>query len=760
MTDSKDKNQAAESLSAETMPQADPSGIPPTEHDRPSVEDSAEYTKSNDGTDLTILTETPFTADNYNETYIYLIPKDYESIYVFWEISEAARLHLTSKFGNDFFEKNNLILKLHQVSSINFDGFNANSTTEIDDDLHWKNNYWLKADSGQDYIAEIGYRAHGTNFFEKIARSNAVFVPRGKVENYENYCLWSDIKVEANDVEVPVPEDDWRFNKFLYWKQGSHNTREEKGCWALVLHQHLPYIRHPEYDVSLEEQWFFEAVISVYTQLINAFHNLERDKIDFRLTLSLTPPLISMMQDLLLQKRAARHIDECISFAAREEGNSYGKPYHDAVKQSLHRFRTAKEIFERYDGDLTRAYKHFQDMGKLEIITCPATHMVLPFFTHQPAAIMAQIITACRQYERTFERKPRGIWLPENAYTPGIDRFLKEADIKWFLVSNKSIAEGDTRCFHDTNRPVITKNGVACFGIDKDTRDQVWSREAGYPGHPNYKEWYRDLGYDADWDYLPEYFKTANVRRNTGLKYYRITEKKCSLHEKDYYNPLWAEETLYDQAAQFVYYRGVQATHVNESTKTKPCVVSAYDAELFGHWWEEGPLWIETLFRRMCCDQDEVRPCTPGEFLSENPTHQQMTPGAGSWGKKDYFATWLDGRDYQPNCWVFRHYYRLVDRMTAAAEKFKKNTDPKIERALNQAAREVFLAVASDWGFLIETGQAVRYSELQIIAHIDRAKELLRQIDTDEINDKYLLTLESADCIFAGSDMDFRAFCS
>jgi 1,4-alpha-glucan branching enzyme len=306
---------------------------------------------------------------------------------------------------------------------------------------------------------------------------------------------------------------------------------------------------------------------------------------------------------------------------------------------------------------------------------------------------------------------------------------------------------------------VITPNGLACFGIDEETRAQVWSREGGYPGHPNYKEWYRDLGYDSEWDYLPPYFKTANVRRNTGLKYYRITAKGADLGQKDYYKPLWAEGTVHEQAGQFVYFRGAKANHVRSHDGIKACTVSAYDAELFGHWWEEGPAWLESVFRKLLYDQTEVRPVTPSEYLAEQRSHQKLMPGASSWGKKNYFQTWVDGRSYQPNCWVYRHYYRLCGRMTDLATRHVACTDPVIVRALNQAGRELMLAISSDWGFLIETGQAARYSELRIVQHLDRAKELLRQVEVGDIRPVYLATLETADCFLAWDDMDFRVFC-
>ena len=715
--------------------------------------------------DYALLKEIPFLDPRYNETYAYLVPRDPRSIYAFWEVGEGARAELADAHGSDFFAGHRLVLRVHRVTGIDFNGFNAHDTYEVDDWLDDKNEYWLRVEPDNHYVAELGYRASqpsaGRPDFLPVARTNTVPTPRGAPRRDERYAEWSQVQVDANAVEVPVAPHEWRFNQYHYWKNRTHPAPEENGYWALVLHQHLPFVHHPEYRVALEEQWFFEAVLSVYTQLLDMFWRLERDKVDFRITLSLTPSLLSMMQTPLLQQRASRHIDECIALATRERDNSGGMPWRDAVENTLHRFWRARSVFDAYEGDLTRGYRDFQDMGKVEIIACPATHMILPLYAHAGAAVRAQLTTGLRQYERVFGRPPRGMWLPENAFTPGIDQFLADAGVKWTLLNAHGVAEGDTRSFFGTDAPVISPAGVAFFGIDEETRASVWSREGGYPGHENYKEWYRDLGYEADWDYLPPYFKTANVRRNTGLKYYRITRKGGSLGEKEYYNPGWAEGAAHDQAGQFVFNRGAKAFHARQALGgRKPMTVSAYDAELFGHWWEEGPMWIESVFRKLAFDQATVRPVTPSEYLAEHSGHQRMTPGTSSWGKKDFFQTWVDGREYQPNVWVYRHMFRLCQRMADTARRHEATADSLLERALNQAARELMLAIASDWGFLIETGQAVRYSELRITSHAARARELLRQVEAGSIDLTYLCTLETADCAFAYGDMDFRVFAS
>ena len=756
-----DPKPAGEAVPEETVPESfDPHA--PVDHPSAETDEELLAAKAAGLTDprWKPLTEIPVLSDYYNETYLYLVPSGPRQLYVLWEVGQGMREEMERRFGPDFLSRNHLILRVYDVTGIDFDGFNAISFFEVDDFLNDKVAYWVAVQPGRNWVAEIGYRALGTTFFEKIARSNAVFSPREKKEEAEVYAAWGSAAVFPNDVEIPVATYDWRWNQYLYWKRRSHTAPPEKGCWALVLHQHLPFVRHPEYDVSLEEQWFFEAVASVYTQLLHMLWRLERDKVDFRLTVSLTPPLLSMMQDPLLKTRAARHIDECLALAWREAEGSFGKPWHDAAWQTVRRFRAAKEVFEAYSGDLTRGYRDFQDAGKLEVITCPATHMILPLFRHSPETVRAQVQTACRQYEKAFGRWPRGIWLSENAFTPGLDEALAAEGLKWFLLNDKAVLEGDTRPFFGASEPVITPAGLAAFPIDPQTRDRIWSREAGYPGHPNYKEWYRDLGYEADWDYLPVYFRTANVRRNTGIKYYRITGKKVDLGDKAYYVPAWAEEAVYEQAGQFVFERGSQANHDREAGGGRTgCRVSAYDAELYGHWWEEGPAFLESVFRKMLYDQAEVRPVTPGEYLAEQPHHQKLVPNASSWGKGDYFQTWVEERAYQPNVWVYRHLFRLCGRMSELATRRPDEPDPLVRRALNQAARELFLAGASDWGFLISTGQATRYSELQIVRHLDRAKEMMRQAETGRIEEGYLALLEEADTIFPFEEMDYRVFC-
>ncbi|MFH0939990.1 MAG: DUF4912 domain-containing protein, partial [Planctomycetota bacterium] len=525
-------------------------------------------------TDNAILFHEPHVSDNYNETYLYALPSDSRRIYSFWEIGSGTREYLCQRFGNNFFQNNYLVLRVRRAGN--------HHSWDIEDFLDQKNNYWLTVDANTEYEIELGYRSRDAKHFERVAQFKGVRTPPEVENKRESQNEWREVKVPSFGKELKVAPADWRFNYYEYWKKNKLEKPAAHGCWALVLHMHLPFVRHLEYPVALEEQWLFEAITSCYAPLLNMFWNLERDKVDFRITVSISPPLISMLTDSALQNRYRQFLNESVSLAERELNAHRDKTYQHTLETILNRLHTARKVFESYGGNILTGFKDFQDLEKVEIMTCPGTHPILPYYMHYPEMVRGHIQLACRQYQRVFGRWPRGMWLPENAFTPGLDALLVKEGIKWTLVNSTGLTCGNTRVWYDTKRPVITHHGLAVFGIDEDTRAQIWSREAGYPGDARYKEWYRDIGYDMNWDHLPPYWKVGNTRRNTGIKYFRITSKNTPLQEKQPYNPEWARQAVNEQAGQFVCHRGAQMRSLRTRHHIQPFIVSAYDAELFG----------------------------------------------------------------------------------------------------------------------------------------------------------------------------------
>jgi 1,4-alpha-glucan branching enzyme len=519
------------------------------------------------------------------------------------------------------------------------------------------------------------------------------------------------------------------------------------GYLCLVLHAHLPYVRHPEHDNFLEERWLYEAITETYIPLIQAFDRLVNDNVYFRLTMTLSPSLISMLTDPLLQERYVRHLSNLIELADKEEGRTYGSPFHEAALMYKKRLREAMFIFSnRYHRNIVSAFKEFQDKGRLEIITCAATHGYLPLMLLQPEAVRAQIKTAVDLHTRHLGQPPRGIWLPECAYAPGIDVILKENGIKFFFTDSHGVLYASHRPRFGIFAPIYCPSGVAAFGRDIESSKQVWSAQEGYPGDFNYREFYRDIGYDLDYDYIKPYIHPDGIRVHTGLKYYKITGK-VDLSQKEPYNPGAAAEKAAEHAGNFMFNRQHQIRHLNSLMDRPPIIVAPYDAELFGHWWFEGPLWLEYLIRKIAYDQDEIELLTPSQYLERFPCNQVAVPCTSSWGNKGYHEVWLSGA----NDWIYRHLHMAASMMVKLANRYP-SAGSLSKRALNQAARELLLAQSSDWAFIMSTGTMVEYAVKRTKIHLDNFLRLYDQIISNRIDEGWLRDLEYRDNIFPNVD--------
>ncbi|HOX22335.1 MAG TPA: DUF1957 domain-containing protein [Elusimicrobiales bacterium] len=527
---------------------------------------------------------------------------------------------------------------------------------------------------------------------------------------------------------------------------------KEKGYLALVLHAHLPFIRHPEYEDFLEEDWFFEAMVETYIPLLDMYERLTQEGVDFRITMSLTPPLCAMMSDDLLRERFRRYLNQRVELTEKEVLRTQYSPYSDVAQMYERKFKRIRQLFEEYyHGNVLEGFKKFQDMGKLEVITCCATHGFLPLQL-QKESVNAQVRIAAEDYARKFGRQPRGIWLAECAYNPGDDIFLKAAGIRYFFLETHGILYGSPRPRYGVYAPVYCPTGVAAFARDMESAHQVWSAEMGYPGDYRYREFYRDLGYDLDYEYIRPYLHSDGVRRNIAVKYHRITGK-VPLSAKQPYNPQEAREVAASHAGNFMFNRERQIEYLHEFLKKKPLITSMYDAELYGHWWYEGPDFLEFLFKKLHYDQDTIRPITPSEYLAENPDNQVIQPSMSSWGDKGYNEVWLNGG----NDWIYRHLIKAAQRMVKLADRFP-NADGVLQRALNQCGRELLLAQSSDWAFLMTMGTAMQYSTKRTKEHLQRFLALYDQISSNGINEDYLRGLEWRDNIFP--QMDYRIYCS
>ena len=523
-----------------------------------------------------------------------------------------------------------------------------------------------------------------------------------------------------------------------------------KGYLALVLHAHLPYVRHPEHEFFLEERWFFEAVTECYIPLIHVFESLVRDGIDFRLTMSLTPPLMSMLTDELLQERYSKHITKLIELAEKEVDRTKWEPHFNRVARMYldHFIESSRTFHDRYHQNLLHAFKRFQDLGVLEIITCGATHGYLPLLGVKRESVRAQIGVAVDHYTRYMGRQPKGIWLPECGFCPGDDQVLADFGIKYFFVDTHGIMHAETRPKYGIYAPIYCPSGVAAFARDVETSKQVWSVNEGYPGDFNYREYYRDIGWDLDYEYIKSYIHPNGTRINTGIKYHRITG---STNDKQPYNPEQASHQAALHAGNFMFNREKQVEFLSGIFDRKPIIISPYDAELFGHWWFEGPQFLNFLMRKIACDQETIKLTTPSEYLQEYPVNQMTIPASSSWGYKGYHEVWLEDK----NDWLYIHLHKATERMAELASMYPQASGDLL-RALRQAARELLLAQSSDWPFIMKTGTMVEYADKRFKQHLHNFNGLYEDIKWNKINPGWLSELEYKNNIFP--DIDYRHF--
>lgn len=527
---------------------------------------------------------------------------------------------------------------------------------------------------------------------------------------------------------------------------------EEKGYLSLILHAHLPFVRHPEFEEYLEERWLFEAITETYIPLLDVFERLLEEKIDFCLTMSITPTLASMLIDPLLQQRYLRHLEKLIELADKEITRTRWQPeFHQLALMYYHRFTHTRHVFvDKYKMNLIPAFRKLQDAERLEIITCAGTHAYLPLALHHQA-VKAQIKVGVELHQKLFGKRPKGIWLPECGYNPGDDEILKKEGIKYFIMDTHGILFASPRPKYGVYAPCYCKSGVAVFGRDMESSKSVWSSIEGYPGDYNYREFYRDVGYDLDYEYIKPYINPDGTRVNTGIKYYRITGKT---EDKQPYIPSWATAKAAEHAGNFMFNREKQVEYLYSIMHPrKPIVVSPYDAELFGHWWFEGPQWLDFLIRKINFDQKTIKLITPSRYLEIYPKNQVLSPTMSSWGWKGYSEVWLEGS----NDWIYRHLHKATERMIELArENSYSQVDEVKKRALNQMARELMLAQSSDWAFILKTGSFSAYAVKRIHNHIARFTYLYQQVREKRIDEHWLKTIEEKDNLFP--DIDYRIY--
>jgi len=364
-----------------------------------------------------------------------------------------------------------------------------------------------------------------------------------------------------------------------------------------------------------------------------------------------------------------------------------------------------------------------------------------------PAPRRAQIRAGIQAYRRTFGRKPHGMWLAECGWDHGLDKLLAEEGIGHVFVDTHALTFGRPAAPAGPYGPVRTPAGVVVFGRDQETSRQVWSTHEGYPADPVYREFYRDLGFDAGYAYIRPYLHRDGIRRSIGYKCHRVTGP-VPLGEKDLYDPLLAEWRAREHGRNFVFNRLSQLKKLEGTQEKPPVVVSMYDAELFGHWWYEGPIFLEEVLRASA-EEAGIETITGSDLLAGAGSLPVVRPNPSTWGENGNNQMWLNGE----NAWMYRYQHWAEREMTNLVRQFGKRGGGLVRRAVAQAGRELLLLQSSDWAFIMTTGTTPPYAVRRFKDHLETFRALRDSLYAGNPSEAFVSACEGRTPLFDNLDV-------
>jgi 1,4-alpha-glucan branching enzyme len=432
-----------------------------------------------------------------------------------------------------------------------------------------------------------------------------------------------------------------------------------RGALALVLHSHMPYVEGFG-TWPFGEEWLWEAVACVYLPLLELLDGAP-------VTVGLTPVLCDQLETMtgdagerylrfLREIRAPVHEEDA---AGLERG---GEPALAAeVRRSAGDYAWASEAFERHGRDLLAA---FRSLTRAELWTSAATHALLPLLATD-AGLRLQLATGVASHLRRFGHFDGGLWLPECAYVPGLERDLAEHGVRAFCVDQTKV---HGRGAPEQLEPVVTEAGPVAVPIDWQAVELVWNEREGYPAGAAYRDYHHRTSYDLKpWS-------------NAGRPY----DRRAAL-------ALAAEH-----ARDFV-------SRAADRLQGGGLLCCALDTELLGHWWYEGPAWLGDVLKE--APRQGLELVTVSEGLRRvAPVRRPLA--ATTWGAGKDLSTW-DAP--------------AVADLVFAARRAELRTVASIgepRAALRRAASELLALQASDWAFQVTRELAGDYPMRRFEQHL------------------------------------------
>ena len=474
------------------------------------------------------------------------------------------------------------------------------------------------------------------------------------------------------------------------------------GRHVFVLHAHLPYVLgHGEWPHGAA--WLYEAAVDTYLPLLVGLEDLVASGVRPALTIEFSPVLGEQLDDDRFRHGCLAHLDALVDAAERHRhGND--PEIADLAGGVAQRYRRLREAFVERGGDLLSGFGALDRAGAIELFTCARTHGFLPLLGSE-RRVRRQVDEGVVWFAHRFGRAPKGIWLPECAYRPGLERVLESAGISWTIVDAHLVTGGAPVGNYPPWTPAggvgpsphgvvrVAASSVRALARDPLTTLQVWSGDSGYPGNPAYLEFHKK-------------------HHDGGIRYWRVADRASDLGEKPSYRPTDAADAVAEQAAHFA---DLVAAGLEQSAAAgvdRPVLTSPYDAELFGHWWREGVAWL--MASRRALTAGGVNLATASEAVADAEASSMELP-AGSWGDGGDFRVWDQAATSE--LWA----------MVREAEGWLDDAEATLNGSsdvVDQLRRTVLAIEASDWPFLVSTGTAAGYAAGRVEQHWRSARHV------------------------------------
>ncbi|ATY10181.1 DUF1957 domain-containing protein [Amycolatopsis sp. AA4] len=465
------------------------------------------------------------------------------------------------------------------------------------------------------------------------------------------------------------------------------NTRNpaSEGTFCLVLHSHLPWLpHHGSWPVG--EEWLYQAWTHSYLPVVDLLRRFAAEGRRDVLTLGMTPVLAAQLDDPYAIRACHDWVGHWQLRTQHASTLWRGDPLLRDLAAAEHQaaMHATAELETRWRHGFSPILRSLVDSDTIELLGGPLAHPFQPLLDQRVRRFALQ--AGLEDTALRIGRAQEGIWAPECGYAPGMERDYHDAGVRRFLVDGPSL-HGDTSAAHP-----VGDSDVVCFGRDLEVTYRVWSPKAGYPGHAAYRDFHT-------WAH------------EVGLKASRVTGKTVEPQDKAPYDPALATDVLGSHVKDFVETVVARLRSLREQHGRESLVVAAYDTELFGHWWHEGPAWLEGILRAL--PEAGVRVTTLRGALEAGHLGEPVQLPASSWGSGKDWRVW-DGEQVadmvQDNTALQTRLLDLVDKQDGTTR----------DTVADQAVAEAMMALSSDWAFMVTKDSAADYARRRARVHTER----------------------------------------